>query len=663
MKAAQFRETGFALRPARTFLVRAPLLIQQRSSILPATRSIGRWRLASSSGGPPKSSASPLSAGMGCPTSGKDAIYPYRRLHGSEIRLLKILPGSSDEPLACELEQVALSSRPIFHSLSYCWGEQGDHQTIHLNGRRFHVTKNLYDALRQFRALQDRDPVFRGALWIDAICIDQANLDERSAQVARMTQIYSSAIRTVVWLGAAGSDQENQHTGELFEKARALGDRARRETDASKANSQFARFPLGPHGSRMIMAFYALCKERPWFRRIWVVQEIVASSGDPVLYCGTHHARLSELVRLYGVLIRENTPLVTAIVGRSGSQLQRLGRIRNNFSRAKDKGKGRGGVLTLQRSHSSPASFFASLLIYFSGLKSTDPRDQIYGMLALGRAAGNLPSYLDADYRLDYQEIYHRYAKYLIQETEALELINCRRNQLSSRVPSWVPDFRHIWAPSLSITRDSRPPGTEHVSISEDGRVLEVQGFSLGRCVASVPPGPDDMPSDDDVPEALTNRLQLIRREIIEPVSRGKGVCDSVVQEQFMRSGRFNCQLWERMSHRKAHMRSSEEKTTLTAESLAEERRIAVYVRAAFAILGNGRILRCYRRDSVTLLPDDVVCMLVGARTPCILRPVDGMDGQFRYLGNCRILDGRSWKRKANIGPVTQKTTTKFWLV
>jgi hypothetical protein len=647
-------------RRPRTLHHCRPWQVYQNLHTLRGPQSIRQRRLSSALTDPDRlgPGLQSLSVEVDGSRSGEDFPYLYGELRSSKIRLLRILPGRSNEPLACVLEQVALSTEPVFHSLSYCWGEPGEEEKILLNGRTSRVSKNLYEALRHFRELQDSESVFKGALWADAICINQENIDERSAQVDRMTQRYASAVRTIVWLGPNCSDQEDENIRQLFEKARSLGDWMREKDMESNGSSSAATFPLGSHVTQNIGTFYKLCKVRPWFKRTWIVQEVIASSKDPVLYSGRHRVELSELVRLYGLLIRENTPLVSTIVGRSGSQLQRLSRIRNSFSLVKSEDGSRN--LTLQHSSGNPAAFLASLLIHFGGSKSTDPRDQIYGLLALSRAAGSLPSHLDVDYRLNYEEIYHRYATFLIQETQSLGLINCRRNLLTG-VPTWVPDFRHIWAISFSTLHPSQPPrGAGRVSISDEGRILQVKGYIVGRCVKFVPSGSDVLPSENAIPEALTRRLRLVQEEIIQPASNIKGIPTSVAEIEFMRSGRFNHNLWNDMQYRMTPARSSTEKTVLTVEHLAEERRIAVYTRAAFAILSDGRILRCYRRDSPMILPEDIVCVLEGARSPCILRPVGEY---FQYLGNCRILDGRLWLRKIDKSLVEGKEPKRFCLV
>jgi hypothetical protein len=87
-----------------------------------------------------------------------------------------------------------------YSALSYVWGHASGQRHIFLNGRVFPVRKNLWDFLDVARRrLTDT------AIWIDAICIAQDDLDEKNHQVQMMSTIYSQAKKVHVWLGSEGS--------------------------------------------------------------------------------------------------------------------------------------------------------------------------------------------------------------------------------------------------------------------------------------------------------------------------------------------------------------------------------------------------------------------------------------------------------------------------
>lgn len=131
------------------------------------------------------------------------AIIRYRKLRKvrDEIRLLTIIDDES-EPITCKLEHVSLSASPSFKALSYCWGDANDTRPVTINGCTVAVTVNLESALRQFRA------EFHGWIWIDALCINQSDLEEKGEQVLRMGDIFSKAVEVIAWLGPERNDSD-----------------------------------------------------------------------------------------------------------------------------------------------------------------------------------------------------------------------------------------------------------------------------------------------------------------------------------------------------------------------------------------------------------------------------------------------------------------------
>ncbi|KAL8645808.1 MAG: hypothetical protein Q9226_007132 [Calogaya cf. arnoldii] len=164
--------------------------------------------------------------------------YEYSGLddQGQEIRLLTLLPGRYLDNVRVTLENVALdtTSPPFYEALSYTWGSAQDtvpiciltetvvNKAVHKSPRwfkkilgssarihrdNFHgvpfssldVTRNLTVALQHLR--YKKEPRI---LWVDAICINQQDAQERSAQVQRMGEIYQSAHQTTIWLGPEG---------------------------------------------------------------------------------------------------------------------------------------------------------------------------------------------------------------------------------------------------------------------------------------------------------------------------------------------------------------------------------------------------------------------------------------------------------------------------
>lgn len=122
-----------------------------------------------------------------------------------EIRLLTLLPPRRyDTRPEGKLETVSLTDDLEFIALSYVWGDPGVTDEVIIDGAVVDVTVNLAAALWYFkeydmlRGIPDGRPL---QIWIDAVCINQDDLDERAQQVAFMKDIYSSAKHVFSWLG------------------------------------------------------------------------------------------------------------------------------------------------------------------------------------------------------------------------------------------------------------------------------------------------------------------------------------------------------------------------------------------------------------------------------------------------------------------------------
>jgi len=142
------------------------------------------------------------------------SLYRAIPLSHGEIRVLEVAPGDGDDIVKCRMKRISLVNSPVpkYETISYCWGPPRDSSTIKLEGRQIRVPASSEAAVRRMR-LNDRPRV----LWIDAICIDQSSTTERSAQVAFMATVYSTAKHNLIYLGEDDDD--------MAERAvKALGD-------------------------------------------------------------------------------------------------------------------------------------------------------------------------------------------------------------------------------------------------------------------------------------------------------------------------------------------------------------------------------------------------------------------------------------------------------
>lgn len=79
------------------------------------------------------------------------ALYQSLSVEAAEIRVLKVLPGKTNDPVECELRTVSLRNDPAFEALSYTWGDPNPQDIITVDGHPFEVTLNLDSALRALR--------------------------------------------------------------------------------------------------------------------------------------------------------------------------------------------------------------------------------------------------------------------------------------------------------------------------------------------------------------------------------------------------------------------------------------------------------------------------------------------------------------------------------
>lgn len=132
------------------------------------------------------------------------APYTYQSLEpGRHFRLLSIRSNAADGSLQFQLVHHHLDDAPPYQTLSYTWGSGARDLALPVlaDGSTFQsllITETLHKAL-PFLAKE----CSTGLLWIDQICINQEDIQERSAQVAIMADIYSNASSCLVWLGEA----------------------------------------------------------------------------------------------------------------------------------------------------------------------------------------------------------------------------------------------------------------------------------------------------------------------------------------------------------------------------------------------------------------------------------------------------------------------------
>lgn len=224
--------------------------------------------------------------------------YHYQPfLDNRSLRLLDI--SGFAQHGTCALQEFRASCCPPYTALSYTWGpplataeciSEYDNIEMQLYLREgtyiqnTNIKKNLYEGLCQLAL--DQSITY---LWVDAVCINQHDDDEKQAQVARMGDIYAESEKVVVWLGKDNSNLEGFKwlhatlVPILFERASRHGIDALLEPGWSPLTLE-SRFGVNiPQG--VWTSYDDFFAQRRWFHRAWIYQEIALAPVIAV-YCG-----------------------------------------------------------------------------------------------------------------------------------------------------------------------------------------------------------------------------------------------------------------------------------------------------------------------------------------------------------------------------------------
>ncbi|KAL6711143.1 hypothetical protein ACN47E_005674 [Coniothyrium glycines] len=214
--------------------------------------------------------------------------YTYPPLSdGTYFRLLQLEPGAGSEPLTVSIEASLLHTDCVYDALSYVWGSPELVEKIWVGSKSTQVTRSLFTILRHLRSADKTQ-----CLWVDALCIDQANDDEKSKQVAMMGQIFKHAKTVLCWFG----ELSMQRLWALKYLER-LAEAAESYIDLSVEHIPFI-WSCVPDRKREGVDFRPLLEDakaahveavyqHEWFTRTWIVQEITLAK-HPRILCGDY---------------------------------------------------------------------------------------------------------------------------------------------------------------------------------------------------------------------------------------------------------------------------------------------------------------------------------------------------------------------------------------
>lgn len=205
------------------------------------------------------------------------AEYTYRRLPSSTpaIRLLEVkyADGTDSTAALYSLQNFSTSEAPSYDAISYTWGPKLPVEVVCVDGKRLHVRQNCGHVLRQisyFRTSQ--------YFWIDAICINQGDVEERNEQVAVMADIYRNAQKVLVCNPAV--DADTAFAMSLLQDVHFVSGLAQKREESSSRVG-----PANLASDERVQYYRGLIKltQLPYFQRVWVVQEM--QLAQEVFFC------------------------------------------------------------------------------------------------------------------------------------------------------------------------------------------------------------------------------------------------------------------------------------------------------------------------------------------------------------------------------------------
>ncbi|KAL4927014.1 heterokaryon incompatibility protein-domain-containing protein [Aspergillus undulatus] len=348
------------------------------------------------------------------------------------IRLLRLEPGRDGEPLHADLETVNINQipLPLYEALSYtavddsadssepCPVFIGNYWDV------AHVSSNCGKALRRLRRHKgDR------FLWVDALCIDHANPEEKNAQVHILREIYSRATKVLAYVG-----------DEQPEFAPALSFLREITTYQPTLDKPVAL-------DEVTRSSLSTLLKQPYFSRIWVLQETLMARELEIV-CGEVSARWPK--RLFSEACSDGIP---------------------------------SWLFRDSKWYAFTGSDLLNALVNASPYQSTDPRDKVFAVLGL---MGE--KFIRPDYRLPIESIYTGIAAYFIKFWHTMDIFALGgQNTRVFDLPSWVPDWsQNLSLPSMdTFSRQSSKNDTDDFLL-ENAIRIKFSGVNADDCYIEV---------------------------------------------------------------------------------------------------------------------------------------------------------------------------------
>lgn len=373
------------------------------------------------------------------PPRGLSTIYTALDPQLPEIRVLKLLPSASfDAPLECRLVHRPLyDDTDGYEALSYVWGENEFTAEITLDNEPYFITPNLEMAMRYLRR-----PSVERTLWVDALCINQHDLVERSQQVFLMKDIYARCTVDLAWMLVTYNVPRPRYSARIAELHKAFELMKKISFKDAETLAKMRDGPSHAHSRNTVPGAFLLSVEEQeafiatfgytyiWYR-IWTMQEL-AYAPRVRLVAGPHELDWDVVAAFLGD--RPYADAFHAVFGHRGG-----GRALDLFFSGSVRVHDQRRALC----DGNYKSTLLDVLARFQQNAATDPRDCVYGILGLVTEQHGIV----VDYTESARQVFVDTAISLINAPQNLDIL-CQtawmarpRSENPHELPSWVPDF------------------------------------------------------------------------------------------------------------------------------------------------------------------------------------------------------------------------------
>lgn len=367
------------------------------------------------------------------------SLYRALDISRAEIRLL-ILPDSGavdNASISTSFRIVSLHESPEFYALSYVWGSPTMTQPLYIDGSEVLISPNLEHIIGVLLSHKKGLATIRGkAIWIDALCIDPGNIAEKGQQISLMGQIYRQATRVLMWLGDAEghADWAMKYISDpdfyLFISAL---EKTRKAPTADEI--------------KLKLIMQEDLEKRAYWTRVWIGQELVLASNDPLVLCGRYCVPWSHYVNFLRWLPghRGDYPEVTELWDAIANSIPSQRGFRSSVLHR--------SVREMYIDHGRKGVDLSFALKFTSRLNASEPRDFIYGSLGTIKPESMpliIPEYTKSVAEV-FKEAFRNVWLFAPNPIGDVQLLFSFHRVIGSPdgLPSWAPDIANHTLPEF----------------------------------------------------------------------------------------------------------------------------------------------------------------------------------------------------------------------